>query len=86
MAEKVPVLYAVDGQGQKFRVNFGCFGMGSTVVNSVLQVKWREGLDREEGMEIVKRCWDVWEKKIGGGREGKVAFVIDRKGVKKYRL
>jgi hypothetical protein len=60
-------------------------GEGENAVNSAMGSRWREGMGRGEGVEVVREAWRVWERlcRGGGEEEGKVAFLLDRKGVRR---
>jgi hypothetical protein len=83
-----PAVYMVDGRGGKHEVDYWCAGEGEKAVVSAIKCKWKEGMGRSEGAETVREAWRVWERMMrgGGNEEGKVAFLLDEKGVRRIVL
>ena len=57
-------LYYIDYMGTMSPVNYGCQGYCSNFVLSVLDREWREGLTKEEALEIISHCEQVLKKRF----------------------
>ena len=62
-AEKGPSLYWMDYFGSLAKPHFSAQGLCSYFLLSLIDRHWKEGLDLEQGLELVKMCIDQLAKR-----------------------
>lgn len=86
MSRNTPELYAVDPYGGMFSENFIALGMGTYFCYGVLDRGYRENITIEEGLEMVKACFDVLRNRCAMNIEGVVVKVITSSGIEHVSL
>jgi len=59
-----PVLYHMDYLAAMMKVPFACHGYGSFFSLGVLDRHWRPGMNREEALELLKKCFAQVQKRF----------------------
>jgi len=60
----LPHLYWIDYLGTKAVVPYAAHGMGVYVALSTMDKWWYDGIGREEGVDVLKKCVNECEKRM----------------------
>lgn len=76
-----PQLYTVHPHGSVDRLPFVAMGSGSLAAMAVLETKWREGITREEAMEVVQEAIEsgIWND-LGSGSNVDLVVISGQPG------
>ncbi|KAK8865893.1 hypothetical protein IAR55_001041 [Kwoniella newhampshirensis] len=81
----LPHLYWIDYLGTKAIVPYAAHGMGVYVSLSTMDKWWYEGMDKREGIEVLKKCVDEVEKRLTVALKFN-CILIDKNGIHKIDL
>merc|ERR1712129_56812 len=85
-AEKGPSLYWMDYFGSLASPNFSAQGLCSYFLLSLFDRHWKEGLDVEEGLALVKMCIDQLAKRYVISLKSFIVKIVDKDGVRQIDL
>ncbi|KAJ6227810.1 proteasome subunit beta type-2 [Anaeramoeba flamelloides] len=74
-------LYYLDYLGSSKKINYGAHGYAALFVGSILDRFWKEDLDFEEGLELMKKCLREVEKRLIIGTRCFVIKMINSDGI-----
>ena len=79
-------LFTCDYMAALSKVSFGAHGYASNFLLSVFDRDWREGMDFEAGIDLVKRCIHELHSRFLISQPKFVVKVIDKDGIRTVEL
>ena len=76
-----PSLYYIDYMGTLQPVNFGVQGYASSFTLSIFDREWREGLTRDEAMDVIRHCVEELDTRFLVDQRKFVIKAVDENGV-----
>lgn len=86
ISRNTPELYSVDPYGGMFSEDFIALGMGTYFCYGVLDRGYKKDISIEEGLGMIKACYDVLRSRCAMNIEGVVVKVITSSGIESVTL
>jgi 20S proteasome subunit beta 4 len=77
-----PSLYFIDYLAALAKVNFGCQGHASNFLLSVFDREWKENMNLEEGLAVIKKCIHELHTRFLISQPVFIIKVVDANGIR----